>query len=580
MHLPALAAWASVAALVIATLPVTAVTATVAVASPVTATAESPTESPDGAAAAVVQPADGQLDPVPAPEESTPTAQDLLAEARGLFTPEVAEPRARARTAAPAEPRHDPTMTLLQLQLSRGQLTPAQRAEVDAITARPTGPNPNFQYPSASRVKNTCLKRICVHWATAGDDAPPRADSNRDGVPNQVDATMAVLQEVWTEIVDRGGYKAPKKDKGTKARPKQGPNRKFDVYLANLSRFRIFGYCTIDPTTIKKVNRKGWGLPAYCVLDDDFDPAEYDSTKTAHQLLRVTAAHEFFHAVQFAYDAGEDPWMLEGTAAWIEDEIYDDVNDNLIFLRRSQAVDPTRPLDFGKNRWAYGSWIWWRYLSERFPETKKTTLPVIVRDVWRKADASAAKQKKRGTYSIRATKQALKARKVNLTRVYADFGEALRRPAASFEEGASYPQAPLMASYTLSAASPAIPEQVATMPHLTNYTVAFRTGSGLSGSWKLHLKVDGPPKKRGSFARATVYRVGGGHSVKTIKLNKKGRGTRTLNFDRSKVSRVELTMTNAGIRYKCGKKTVYSCAGKPRDAGQKFFFVAAARQSS
>ena len=46
----------------------------------------------------------------------------------------------------------------------------------------------------------------------------------------------------------------------------------------------------------------------------------------------MTAAHEFFHAVQFAYDAADDQWFMESTATWMEDEIYDDVNDNLQYL--------------------------------------------------------------------------------------------------------------------------------------------------------------------------------------------------------------------------------------------------------
>jgi hypothetical protein len=37
--------------------------------------------------------------------------------------------------------------------------------------------------------------------------------------------------------------------------------------------------------------------------------------------LKVTAAHEFFHAVQFAYDIGEDGWLMESTATWMEEHV-------------------------------------------------------------------------------------------------------------------------------------------------------------------------------------------------------------------------------------------------------------------
>jgi hypothetical protein len=42
----------------------------------------------------------------------------------------------------------------------------------------------------------------------------------------------------------------------------------------------------------------------------------------------VTAAHEFFHAIQFAYYAPSDAaWWQELTATWMEDAMFDDVND-------------------------------------------------------------------------------------------------------------------------------------------------------------------------------------------------------------------------------------------------------------
>ncbi len=576
MRLPVLATWASAVALVAASLPLASATA-----DPVDA-------SPSSAPAA--QPAPEELhdhDEAAVADATAPSATQLLAEARALFEPVPAGRAPRARAAATTAAPRDASMTLTRLQLQRSELPADQRAEVKRLTARPTGSDHYFNYPSGAKVKNTCTKKVCVHWPptqAAGTEAERGwADSNADGVPDQVDTTMAVMQELWTRIVSRGGYSAPKKDKGAKARPKQGPNRKFDVYLANLARFGLYGYCTIDPTPMKKVKRQGWDLPAYCVLDDDFNPSDYNSSKTALQLLRVTAAHEFFHAVQFAHDVNEDIWLMEGTAAWIEDEIYDDVNDNLSFLKYSQAVDRFTPLDFGpptdhaRGMYAYGSWIWWRYLSERFPQDKGSGLPVIVRDVWRKADASASNPKKRGTYSVRAVQKVLKKRKTNVTKVYADFGEALRRPSVVFDEGAGYPQIPLIAAWELTAAQPGIPEQVAKMPHLTNYTVGFRPGAGIANGWKLKVKVDGPPKKRGSFAQATIHHAGGGQSVKTIKLDKKGRGARTLPFGSDAVTRIELTLTNAGVRYKCNRGTVYACAGKSKDNGAKFFLAARAQ---
>ena len=74
----------------------------------------------------------------------------------------------------------------------------------------------------------------------------------------------------------------------------------------------------------------------------------------------MTAAHEFFHAVQFHYDIGEDIWFMEGTATWIEDEAYDDVNDSLRYLPSGPMGQPLVPLDRNTGFRIYGTWIFWR----------------------------------------------------------------------------------------------------------------------------------------------------------------------------------------------------------------------------
>ncbi len=57
--------------------------------------------------------------------------------------------------------------------------------------------------------------------------------------------------------------------------------------------------------------------------------------ENARAAMKATAAHELFHAVQFVYyGAGRllqidfpDDWWLEASATWVEDEVFDEVND-------------------------------------------------------------------------------------------------------------------------------------------------------------------------------------------------------------------------------------------------------------
>lgn len=45
-----------------------------------------------------------------------------------------------------------------------------------------------------------------------------------------------------------------------------------------------------------------YDVSAYCVVDNDYAVEEFGVRNTPLENLQVTVAHEYFHAVQFAYD--------------------------------------------------------------------------------------------------------------------------------------------------------------------------------------------------------------------------------------------------------------------------------------
>ena len=84
---------------------------------------------------------------------------------------------------------------------------------------------------------------------------------------------------------------------------------------------------------------------------------------------------------------------MEGTAAWIEDEVYDRIDDNRQFLWNSQFQRPGRSLDTGSGGSEYGSWGFFRYLSEHFGSD-------VVHDAWAHADGAPGGP---NDYSLAAT---------------------------------------------------------------------------------------------------------------------------------------------------------------------------------
>jgi len=60
------------------------------------------------------------------------------------------------------------------------------------------------------------------------------------------------------------------------------------------------------------------------VVDDDYAEYGYDDSLDP---LDVTAAHEYNHVLQYAYDALQDKWMFESTATWMEEKVFPDIDD-------------------------------------------------------------------------------------------------------------------------------------------------------------------------------------------------------------------------------------------------------------
>jgi hypothetical protein len=338
-------------------------------------------------------------------------------------------PRVRARFGHVDRPHpRDTTLVLRDLRARLPDLPARERETAERLLGRPTdGSADRFGtgYTVAPRYfRRSCTTRFCVHWVTRSADAPPLADRNGNRIPDWIDRTKAVLGTVWSAEIGRFGYRRPLSDTTSSGHRGGNPNGRFDVFIGDLGSDGLYGYCTSDDP------RRGRQLSAFCVLDDDYSAAQYREGAQGAAALKVTAAHEFFHAVQFAYDAYEDPWFMEATATWIEDEVFDAINDNVQFLSASPlGPSPWRPLDYfrpnGQNH--YGVWIFFRYLSERFGRT-------VVRDIWSGAVG-------RNQYSVRPLVQAITARGADFGSVFADFGVANAQPGVYYGEGSRYPTA-------------------------------------------------------------------------------------------------------------------------------------------
>jgi hypothetical protein len=473
---------------------------------------------------------------------------------------------------------HAATILLRDLALRLENLSAADRARARALLARPTdNPNPDDfsnTYGATAEATPLCGDFVCIHYVASTSNASTNEYATQ---------ALAVFDDVvWPTEVTSMGYRAPKTDitsENTGASSANVSGSKFDVYLTDLGDDELYGYCTSDDPNV--TDPPPYDFSAYCVVDNDY--VGFPGTATDN--LTVTAAHEFFHAVQAAYDWYEDQWFMESTATWIEDQVYDAVNDNVQYLSDGPLGRPTVPLDKGATQadpccHVYGDWIYFRFLSEWLgdPSLSPATVaedPTIVREIWERADGSLFGP---DNHSIQAVRNELTARGKNFRKVFGKFGWANRIAQSVYDEGFAntYPQAPLSAAaMTLSSASPSRSKSV-TVNHLTSRYYKFTRGAGAGSSARLRFVLDLPATKTGTFASALVFDSGGGVTPYEFSISSVGDGTFNVPFG-SNVTRVDLVLTNGSTRYSCWRGTVYACMGRPTDDGRTYRFTARLR---
>jgi len=132
----------------------------------------------------------------------------------------------------------------------------------------------------------------------------------------------------WNTEVNQFGFRAP-------------PDSMIDIVVLDLDIYGWLGVTFFIPV----VNRIAIGI------DNDIP---WPSVNT-------TVAHEVFHAVQASYDFYEGLWIIEGTATYMMDEVYDYVND-YVGWANELLLDPDRSL----TSLSYNSVLYWKYLSEHY----------------------------------------------------------------------------------------------------------------------------------------------------------------------------------------------------------------------
>ena len=201
-------------------------------------------------------------------------------------------------------------------------------------------------------------------------DAVPLEDSDGDGVPDYVEKLSQFLEYAWKIETEILGYNAPPSDGD------EGGDCLFDIYLADIADTYGYGVTRLDEGSSPSA--------VYIELDNDFLPFCNSSAKISASVcfppnlnpgglqegaMKVAAAHELFHAIQFQIsdNVNKYEWWMEASATWMEDFVYPEVKDYVNYIGYWFAhPDKSLNTSFDLYGFEYGTVVWLKHLTEKY----------------------------------------------------------------------------------------------------------------------------------------------------------------------------------------------------------------------
>ncbi len=349
----------------------------------------------------------------PQPVSSRPAPGNLI----------EAFPLAKNRPPAP--------VTAAPLEAPPPELPRLSPAEDPPLEFGPPGASPDDEdRPTLSGPAQTLdTEHFRIHYTLQGADAVPAEDANNNQHPDYVEQVARSLEFVWYAEIEIFGWPPPPPDGSL------GGDDRVDIYLQDImSTDDLAGYVdggfreTLvgdNPRTEVVEIRSSHSFMA---LDNDY--AELSDTRNHDHLefMRAVVAHEFMHVIQYGMDGAEPAdWLWEATATWMEDEVYNHINDGLTVLGAPfKSPDSCQLVYGGEERvedidnW-YGQWLFLRFISERYGHA-------TVRGIWEAAV---------NFDGYDAISHALIAVDTDLQTVFTEYSVALLT--RDFEEGEDYP---------------------------------------------------------------------------------------------------------------------------------------------
>jgi len=259
------------------------------------------------------------------------------------------------------------TSLILEIKRNWKNLAENTKSQLNFIFKRPTDSNGGIDNKQHLLPQTYSTSHFVFHWTNGEDggllkDAPPLTDSDQDGTPDYIENFADIFENVWNFEINTRGFAQPPTDEN---QPNDGNNRnpdnKYDIFVYDME---VYGYTVAEQYP---------NSPSYSYIGVDNDYNGFPTSQTG--AMQVTAAHEFFHAIQFYYDVEEESWWMETTSVYMEDEVYPSVNDNYQYLPYWFEYCDIYGLKTFDGIHEYGNFIFAKRLSEDFGDE-------IIKEIW------------------------------------------------------------------------------------------------------------------------------------------------------------------------------------------------------
>jgi hypothetical protein len=371
---------------------------------------------------------------------------------------------------------------------------------------------PDLPQEVADEIRGLRARPVCTDYI---DTAHFRIHYNTSGThrilgwPDTTyrDAIAVSAELSWTEEVTNLGFRPPPNDGGDP--DGGGGSNHYDIYVQALS--GVYGYCQGSYTV---PGTPQTDCTSYVVIDNDYVGFGYPDPQDP---MKVTVAHEFCHACQNAHDYSEDVWYKECTSVWVEEVIYDEIDDYrqylpFIFNSLYRSLDYEDPTGLR----IYGSCIWNIYLAEKFGNQ-------IIPEIWYALEGSA------GVFNIIGgvlTASYGSTIEDEITDFYIwNFFTGARDDGQHYDEGSTWPSTAFVRIYSTYPVVDGAPYEAHRPDHMgANYVKLNYPGSGYD---LLHLAYDGPNPSTVPSSAYIVYEDTGGDTYEYggISLNFLGNGS-------------------------------------------------------